>query len=560
MNIKVSRFRTVVLILLIFMGLANVVLAGEQITQPTHTIKLWIGSGQALVDGKTMNLDTPPILYNGTTMVPLRFVAEAMGATVKYDPTEQKIMITGSESGPAEKTQFDVILRIGKNEVLVNGEQKTISVPPMLYNGRTMVPLRFIAETMGANIEWNSVEKSVTITWSTNELGRICVFKFNDVNGNGKQDNGEPALPGWTIIIKDPSGNVISKGETNKEGYYCVDVKPNNTYTISEVLQTGWSQTYPVNPDSYTVTVKPGETINVTFGNQEKHCCLSFQFNAGQDDKFVPGNSEPACCLCNQSVVDWCYKDWNQYHPGQNFPGFTDFDATKGEKWFAQCFTLPMGNCIQSAKLTFLAKPLAGNSSNDTITFIIGNNHWTYYFGSYNNAQGLLSNPWNTYPLQPFQIDLSNLPGNVNLLSSLDSERNLGIVIQDDTSVDYMKLDVTFCECSETLVVEPVPNAEITVEQIADKPILKPIKCNTNDKGEFSFSVPEEEFKNLPNEIILELTITPPNGWTGISSSNVVIVKVEKSNGPKFDFVLLWQREKIKTNKGSFAINAKTQS
>ncbi|MDH7577417.1 MAG: copper amine oxidase N-terminal domain-containing protein [Bacillota bacterium] len=178
MTAKFARFLTAVLVLLMVVGLAGAAWASEpvpgaEITEPQvpgttiiyNNVKLWIGQNKAVVNGESKTLDTAPMLYEDRTMVPLRFIAESLGANVQWDPAEQKIMIaTGGESGPAEKTQFDVILKIGQNQAFVNSEPKTLDVPPMLYKGRTMVPLRFIAEALGADVQWDPAEQCVTIT------------------------------------------------------------------------------------------------------------------------------------------------------------------------------------------------------------------------------------------------------------------------------------------------------------------------------------------------------------------------------------------------------------
>lgn len=94
--------------------------------------------------------------------------------------------------------------------------------------------------------------------------------------------------------------------------------------------------------------------------------------------------------------------------------------------------------------------------------------------------------------------------------------------------------------------------------------ILKPAGragIKTNNKGIFSIIISPEQFNKLPDEFFLKMIIIPPKGWTGISSSNEVTVKVKKSDGPKYIFVLLWQTEgELKVNKGAFAVNAKGQA
>ncbi|MBI1742849.1 hypothetical protein HYR54_07240, partial [Candidatus Acetothermia bacterium] len=100
--------------------------------------------------------------------------------------------------------------------------------------------------------------------------GHICGVKFNDLNGNGKQDPGELGLSGWMIQVKDASGNVIASTVTDANGKYCIDV-PIGTYTVMEVQQSGWVQTFPQAPGSYTVTVGLNQTVqDINFGNKKK--------------------------------------------------------------------------------------------------------------------------------------------------------------------------------------------------------------------------------------------------------------------------------------------------
>ena len=84
---------------------------------------------------------------------------------------------------------------------------------------------------------------------------------------------------------------------------------------------------------------------------------------------------------------------------------------------------------------------------------------WSSHFGSGNASPGLLSNQWklvNYGTGHHFTLDLSNLPGSVNLVSALNSQRFLDVAIQDDTQVDYMVLTVEFCEC-DAPVSTPAP-------------------------------------------------------------------------------------------------------
>lgn len=105
-------------------------------------------------------LDTGAYYKNNRTMVPLRGVFEAVGATVGWDNETQTAMIV-KENG----TNIDFIfLQIGQAVAYVNSEQKALEVPAEITNGRTMVPLHFVIEELGAKVEWEKETNTVKIT------------------------------------------------------------------------------------------------------------------------------------------------------------------------------------------------------------------------------------------------------------------------------------------------------------------------------------------------------------------------------------------------------------
>ena len=128
----------------------------------TITIILQIGSSTFTVNGETRTLDSPPIIKNGRTLVPIRAIVEAMGGSVSWDGTEKKVTITLKDTV--------IELWINKPQAKVNGELKWIDdtnhkVVPEIINGRTMLPLRFVAETLGAHVDWDGTTKTITITY-----------------------------------------------------------------------------------------------------------------------------------------------------------------------------------------------------------------------------------------------------------------------------------------------------------------------------------------------------------------------------------------------------------
>lgn len=99
-----------------------------------------------IVKGKHLGFDTPPVIKSGRTLVPVRALVRAFGAEVKWNPVDQTVTITRGD--------LTFVLTLGETEVLVNGEPIQLEVPAQAMNGRTVVPLRFIAEQMGFEVDY----------------------------------------------------------------------------------------------------------------------------------------------------------------------------------------------------------------------------------------------------------------------------------------------------------------------------------------------------------------------------------------------------------------------
>jgi hypothetical protein len=125
-------------------------------------IVLQIGQTTFTVNGSPNTLDSPPIIKNGRTLLPIRPIVEALGGTVSWDGNEKKVTVTlGSTT---------IELWIGKNTARVNGTDTPIDstnskVVPEIINGRTMLPLRFVTENLGCQLRWDLNTKTITITY-----------------------------------------------------------------------------------------------------------------------------------------------------------------------------------------------------------------------------------------------------------------------------------------------------------------------------------------------------------------------------------------------------------
>lgn len=123
-------------------------------------IHMWIGKPNLEVNGKPKAIDaqgTVPLLKNGRTLVPIRAIVESMGGEVSWDDYLRCVTITcGGDT---------VKIYIGTNYAFVNGEITKLDVPPELIGGRTMVPVRFVAENLNATVEWDETTSQITITY-----------------------------------------------------------------------------------------------------------------------------------------------------------------------------------------------------------------------------------------------------------------------------------------------------------------------------------------------------------------------------------------------------------
>ena len=108
------------------------------------------------VDGQKINFDVNPVLDNGRTLVPMRFIFEALGATVGWDDATQ--------TATAVKGDITISITINKPELVKNGRVIVLDVPAKLVNDRTLVPVRAVSEGMDAKVEWIDATSQVIIT------------------------------------------------------------------------------------------------------------------------------------------------------------------------------------------------------------------------------------------------------------------------------------------------------------------------------------------------------------------------------------------------------------
>lgn len=114
------------------------------------------GEVSVVVNGNAVAFDVKPQIINDRTMVPLRAIFEALGATVEWDDATKTVS--------AYNEEVLVTATIGVNEITVNGKVLTTDVAPCIVESRTLVPARFVAEAFGCDVNWDANTRTVHIT------------------------------------------------------------------------------------------------------------------------------------------------------------------------------------------------------------------------------------------------------------------------------------------------------------------------------------------------------------------------------------------------------------
>lgn len=141
--------------ILMIIGLCFNVFAAENIA-------LRIDDPIMQADGAGKEIDeygTAPVIVEGRTLLPVRAVVEEMGGSVDWNSEERKVTLT--------KDDDVIVLTIDSKDALYNEQTSELDSAPVIINNRTMLPIRFIAESFGFDVEWNADTKTVNISQNT---------------------------------------------------------------------------------------------------------------------------------------------------------------------------------------------------------------------------------------------------------------------------------------------------------------------------------------------------------------------------------------------------------
>lgn len=193
------------LFILVLLSVSTVVFADGEITREDvlesmkyceeFPVKLTL-DGEEIVFEE--NDDIPPIIVRDRTLIPARALFESMGGIVFWDEERQEVEIQLGDSY--------VVLGIDSTEAWVNDEAQTLEVPAIIvaregeYYGRTMIPLRFVAESLGCFVDWNELEREVIIISPKDPEGD----KDGQNTGEQPEITSGAAISFWDPFIYEP--------------------------------------------------------------------------------------------------------------------------------------------------------------------------------------------------------------------------------------------------------------------------------------------------------------------------------------------------------------------
>ena len=110
-----------------------------------------------MLDGKKLAVRQSPVIIKGSIMVPMKDILTALGADISWEPKTRTLIAS-------KGNYLTFSLQAGASSGVVNGKSLKLDAPATVLGGVTFVPVRFVSETMGAEVKWDSAARAVRIT------------------------------------------------------------------------------------------------------------------------------------------------------------------------------------------------------------------------------------------------------------------------------------------------------------------------------------------------------------------------------------------------------------
>ncbi len=180
------------------------------------------------VNGHKLIFDDPPVIENDRTLVPLRAIFEAMGVPVYWDESSSTVI--------AIKDDVEIKITVGSCSPTIDGKAVAIDVPARIINGRTFVPLRFISDAFGSNIDWFGNSRTIMV----NSHSEINIENVNNVHMEVHIFNGCEDLAMLIIASYDDEEEttLIVAGDCSDAEEIVEKLEDNGVHTIDQLIVT----------------------------------------------------------------------------------------------------------------------------------------------------------------------------------------------------------------------------------------------------------------------------------------------------------------------------------
>jgi len=147
------------------------------------------------LDGWRLPVSPEPFLYKGRTMMPFRSLADALGIAVNWEAETSTVVATAD--------QLDIRLQVNNRTARVNGQEVALDAEPVIVDGRTMIPLRFFSEAIGARVGWEPETMNVTITSQQRDLETMVFYGLGSYSKRSYLPAFDQAAFTWSILDAD---------------------------------------------------------------------------------------------------------------------------------------------------------------------------------------------------------------------------------------------------------------------------------------------------------------------------------------------------------------------
>ena len=251
------------------------------------------------IKSEIITFDQPPIIENSRTLVPMRAIFEELDAEIDWNDTLKTVT--------AEKGSTQITVTIGSTTAYVNNVPVTLDVPAKIVGSRTLVPLRFVSESLNCNVQWIAESKTVIIT--DNNAVKPQSGHGIDINGDGN------------IIYE----GYFENGKYNGSGILYL----NSGIYVKGVFYDGTPNGYAEYFNCENAMFEWGHFINGIFFNNYALYERDFQAANLEYENSKTAAYENSLTICDDFIqygLDTCYILFG-YYPGMVTTGDVDQNA-----------------------------------------------------------------------------------------------------------------------------------------------------------------------------------------------------------------------------------------